>query len=340
MLDAVQMQSWANYDILFEIWQHLQAGSTKLQKVKAHALKDDDPPNLDTWHQIGNHVADTVAKKALVHLDKTSPVHSNYAEHCEYLSIVKQQMQFRYEIQLARAKCLQQQDNNNNPQSYRSYHSNLERLFNMKHDGGVTYAFDDSDFAKVQCSLWGTTISYRLLHWLSLLVWPAEPSGDDSTGITWYELAVNFQTVMQCGLLVNIGTTGNKFLPKQLELHSREFLYSKQVAAFERAITTISTLLRKDVLPKRRQLSSSLRLLGASHGKQGLVDRPQLPRQQQTLETIKRHFEAHHGSTPDMSPEIPLMPADKVFEEHITDIRDRKDWKARISKYNSARKRR
>ena len=147
---------------------------------------------------------------------------------------------------------------------------------------------------------------------------------------------------MHCGLVVNVGTTGNKFLPKQLGLHSHEFPFSKQVAAFERAITTIATLLRRDVLPCRRQLSSSLRLLGATHGKQRLIDRPQMPRQKDSMEAVKSHFAKHRGVRPEESPAIPCMEAHTVlfFEEYWTDVQDLQDWTRRIQRYNSARKRR
>lgn len=279
ILDVAQMQSWANFDILQDIWQYLQQGKSRIVKVKAHSLADNDPPTFDTFHKIGNHAADTTAKTALTHLDQTSPMHQNFQEHTSYLAMVKQQMQFRYDIQVARAKCLQQNEQCSHPQTHATYHDNLERLFALRHDDGVQYSFEQSDFDRVQNSLWGTTFSCRLLTWLSLLVWPRESTTVTSPGITWYELAVNFQTVMQCGLVVNVGTTGNKFLLKQLSLHSHEFPYSRQVAAFERAITTIATLLQREILPCKRQLATSLRLLGASHGKQGLVQRPQMPKQ-------------------------------------------------------------
>ena len=139
---------------------------------------------------------------------------------------------------------------------------------------------------------------------------------------------------------MNAGTTGNKFFPRNLSLGSVEWPYSKQVYAFERVITTMSKLLGKQILPIRRQLSNSLRLLGATHGKQGLKDRPQMQHQQATLRAISSHFEKHRGITVDEPPDIAELPPFRMIAEHETDIADRPNWVQRISRYNAARKRR
>ena len=340
VLDIAQIQTWANFDILKKIWICLQTGLTKLQKVKAHAIQSTDPPNIDTFNKIGNHAADTAAKAALQHLDDTSPMHGNFDEYQQHQKMVMLQMQFRHTLQIARAKCFQQQEISTNPTAFSNFQNKLDHLYNLRHENGTRYTFTAEDFDRVQSSLWGTTVSHRILTWLSLLQWPAIPERSGAQGVTWFELAVNFQTVMQCGLVVNIGTTGNKFLPMQLGLHSHEYPYSKQVAAFERAITTIATLLQKEILPIRRQLSSSLRLLGSTHGRQGILDRPQMPYQAQTLDSIKTHFNNNSGITPETPPEIPEMTPHTIIEEHITDIEDRPDWTQRIRKYNAARRRR
>ena len=340
VLDIAQMQSWANFDILTTIWTSLKTGLTKLEKVKAHDIKITDSPNMDTFEKIGNHAADAAAKAALQHLDEITPMHENYEEHKTQSDMAMQQMKFRHSIQVARAKCLQQKDITQHPHTYCTFQTNRDRLYQVLHEEGMRYSFTDQEFDRLQNSLWGTTFSHRILTWLSLLQWPANPERPGSQGITWFELAVNFQTVMQCGLVVNVGTTGNDFLPKQLSLHSHEYSFSKQVAAFERAITTIAMLLQRDILPLRRQLSSSLRLLGATHGKQGLVDRPQLPRQNETLDIIKGHFLKFQGVTHENPPEILPMKPHVIIEEHWTDRQDSSDWKSRIKKYNAARRRR
>ena len=340
VLDIAQTQTWANFDILKTIWSCLQTGLTKLEKVKAHAIKKTDPPTMDTFVKIGNHAADTAAKAALKHLDETSPMHENYDECQKSHALVMMQMKFRHSLQVARAKCFQQQETSSNPQLFRSFQNKQEHLYNLRHEQGERYTFTEAEFDRLQHSLWGTTFSQRILTWLSMLQWPATPEPTGAQGITWFELAVNFQTVMQCGLVVNIGTTGNDFLPKQLCLHSHEYPYSKQVTAFERAITTIATLLKRDILPRRRQLSSSLRLLGSTHGKQGLVDRPQMPFQTQTLDAIRTHFQKHNGIISEYPPSIPVVTPTAIIDEHWTDQNDRSNWKNRIRKYHAARKRR
>ena len=340
VMDLAQAQAWANFDILQKIWIHLQTGRITIKKVKAHDITRTDPPNYETFVKIGNHAADTAAKAALTQLDNTTPMHENLDEQTTQLTLVEQQMQFRHSIQVARAKCLQQKDVSSHPQTYSSFHDKQERLILLQYNEGIRYHFDEEDFDKLQNSLWGTTFSHRLLHWLSLLQWPTPTERTSETGITWFELAVNFQTVMQSGLVVNIGTTGNNFVPKQLTMYSHEFAYSKQVAAFERAITTMATLLRKEILPFKRQLSSSLRLFGASHGKQGLATRPQMPLQRETLETVRNYFLQHRGKISEETPQILKCEPHCYFEEHWTDQRDRDDWKKRIQRYNCARKRR
>ena len=340
VMDLAQAQAWANFDILQKIWIHLQTGRITIKKVKAHDITKTDPPNYETFVKIGNHAADTAAKAALTQLDNTTPMHKNLEEQTTQLTLVEQQMKFRHSMQVARAKCLQQKDVSNHPQTYSSFHDKQERLILLQYNDGIRYHFDEEDFDKLQNSLWGTTFSHRLLHWLSLLQWPTPTERTSETGITWFELAVNFQTVMQSGLVVNIGTTGNNFVPKQLTMYSHEFAYSKQVAAFERSITTMATLLRKEILPFKRQLSSSLRLFGASHGKQGLATRPQMPLQRETLETVRNYFLKHRGKLSEETPQILKCEPHSYIEEHWTDQRDRDDWKKRIQRYNCARKRR
>jgi len=339
ILDVAQMQSWPNFDILLTIWNHLQLGKTNIVKVKAHDISDKDPPE-ETFNKIGNHAADTAAKEALKQLDRTTPMHQNFTQHVELLEMAKQQMQFRYHIQVARAKCLQQKDNNHHPQTYVTFQANQERLLELHYDDGIQYDFDDTDQDKLQNSLWGTTISLRILAWLQLLRWPSTPADPGAIGITWYELAVNFQTVMQCGLVVNAGGTGKTFQPRQLPLLTNEWPYSRQVQAFERVVTTMAQLIGRNILPIRRQLSSSIRLLGSTHGKQGLIDRPQMVRQTETLSAIIAHFSKHKGATPDAPPPIPDLPASFDIPTPPSDSQDREDWTRRISRYNSARKRR
>lgn len=249
-------------------------------------------------------------------------------------------MQFRYHIQVARAKCLQQKDNTNHPQTYVTFQTNQERLLELHYDDGIRFHFDDADRDKLHNSLWGTTISLRILAWLQLLRWPSTPADPGAIGITWYELAVNFQTVMQCGLVVNTGGTGKTFRPKQLPLLTNEWPYSRQVQAFERVVTTMAQLIGRNILPCRRQLSSSIRLLGSTHGKQGLIDRPQMVRQKETITAIMAHFSKHKGATSETPPSIPDLPAYFTITEHQSDTLDNADWTRRISRYNSARKRR
>ena len=339
ILDVAHMQAWPNFDILLQMWNNLQHGITDIVKIKAHALKESDSP-LDTFNKIGNHAADTAAKAALQHLDTVTPMHQNFLEHTELQEMCRHQMQYRHEIQVARAKCLQQKDSNNRPQQFLSFQAQQQRLMQWTWEPGRQFTFDDEDFDALQNNLWGTTISHRILTWLTTLTWSSDPVDEVTTGITWYELAVNFQTVMQCGLLVNAGTTGNKFLPRNLSLGSVEWPYSKQVYAFERVITTMSKLLGKQILPIRRQLSNSLRLLGATHGKQGLKDRPHMLHQQATLRAISSHFEKHRGITVDEPPNIAEVPPFQMIAEHETDIADKSNWVQRISRYNAARKRR
>ena len=171
ILDVAQMQSWPNFDILLTIWNHLQLGKTNIVKVKAHDISDKDPPE-ETFNKIGNHAADTAAKEALKQLDRTTPMHQNFTQHVELLEMAKQQMQFRYHIQVARAKCLQQKDNNHHPQTYVTFQANQERLLELHYDDGIQYDFDDTDQDKLQNSLWGTTISLRILAWLQLTIAP------------------------------------------------------------------------------------------------------------------------------------------------------------------------
>ena len=106
---------------------------------------------------------------------------------------------------------------------------------------------------------------------------------------------------------------------------------------FERALTHLQTLVTSSILPFERQLASSTRLLGLTHGRQGLHRRPMMMHQDKTIDILVRHFA--HSELPNDSPTVPSLNPYRHLEVEACDEMHSRNWTEREKALKSWRKR-
>ena len=173
------------------------------------------------------------------------------------------------------------------------------------------------------------------------MVWPREtdPLG---AGVTWYELTLSWLYSVQKGIVINTGGHGPMFQPLQLEVNTPDIEFSRQVYAFERAITTLQTLIGRPLFPEKRQQARSVRFLGCGHSKTGFAHRPAFPHQEAIINSLLTHFNQLADDATQTGP--PMVPSLTPIIPWLNDPRDRQDmqkgWHTRATRYNRRRRRR
>ena len=151
------------------------------------------------------------------------------------------------------------------------------------------------------------------------------------------ELAVNFTLTMQVGLVANISSDKKQIDLKRIPIDGKEVHFTRQVYFFERALTHLQTLVPTSILPFERQLASSTRLLGLTHGRQGLHRRPMMMHQDKTIDILVRHFAP--SELPTDSPLIPSLNPYRNLGVEACDEMHSQNWTEREKALKSWRKR-
>ena len=330
-------QGSVNFDLLSSIWEKLQQGAFNIVKVAAHKLHHAEDNITVEFHKLGNEAADQSAKSAwrkFVYSESLLVDNGDLYETVSYDKI----LQFRYALQVARAKALQgQQLQDAHLRADRTFTTQINSLKNWQVNNFWQFTYLQDHDVNLPYCLWGTQYAKQLLVWLSTLKWPSEQSERRGCGITWYELALNFMLTMQVGLVVNTSSEKKQFSLKRLPMDSKEVCFQRQVYSFERALTHLQTLVQSRILPFERQLASSTRLLGLTHGRQGLRRRPEMMHQSLTIDILVRHFA--HDELPTEPPPVPNLIPFQVVEVAACDEAHRTNWKERERTLKNWRKR-
>ena len=335
-LDHCRHHKLPNFDLLVKLWDRLQTGDFVLTKVKAHALSQSQDNPLITFQQLGNEVADIVAKQARLRFEKQCPIAVTHKD-LDDDTFVRKNLVFRYDLQVERSKLLYAKQQVSKPMyASKTFKEQLQKLCPVI-DDPWTFTILPDDFQAIKACLWGTQYAMQILRWLETLRWPADVI-QGSVGISWYELACNFIMVTQTGLVINEGGTGPSFRPQRQCATSSQVLFSRQVFCFERAITNIQSILRRQILPTERTTATSVRCLGLSVGKSGLQRRPQMLYQDELATTLIGHFA--RGDIPAQVPQLPIMRASITIDEQLDDIQHAADWTQRIRIHNREKKKR
>ena len=333
LLDKHKYHKCPNFDLLAKLWDRLQIGDFKVKKVKAHDINPHNDSSFTTFCKIGNEVADPVAKQAREQFERQCPIGETHQD----INQVKQNLAFRYQLQVERTKLLSNRQQTSRPLiASKTFQDQLLQLC-PSYNNTWSFAIQEQDIQAVRSCLWGTQYSIEILRWLETLQWPTDDE-QVAMGISWYELACNFLMVSQKGIVINTGGTGRHFLPKRLCPTSSDVTFSRQAFSFERAITNIQTIVGRRILPMDRAVSTSVRLLGLPVGKSGLTKRPTMLYQDEMVKTLVQHFAS--GDIPEQVPPLPIKPAAFSVDTQPDDIEHSLDWTLRIRIHNREKKKR
>ena len=326
-----------NYDLLQLLWHGLQVSSPEFRKIKTHAF---DPAHESFQDTLGNEAADQAAKHALRRLQRVAPLHTDAFQQIEQRTFKQMHFRYLYDLQVTRAKLFQQLEH---PEPIgdreRPWLTQVDTLKSWVPTEGFSYVPQPADHEALGATMWGSAYSQAILDWLQHVRWP-DVEDTQGAGVSWYELTLSFQYATQRGIVVNVGGHGPHFRPQQLELNNPDIEFSRQNYSFERAISTLQTVLGRALVPTKRIQAKSVRILGRQHAKSGLAHRPAFPFQREICDQM-RHFSLL-AMDPQQSgqPLVPVQTPMIVWTIDPRDQEDADDWAARSTRYNRHRRRR
>ena len=246
--------------------------------MKAHESLMAPTPEL-TFLRKGNSVVDEVAKMASSSLlpDFLSSWDSAYEATKIFTRMLLQQYNMRYEMSMLRVQLDSQQS-----AKPRKDTCDLHWFCHYTVEEPQTFHPPEEAFQHIHASNWGTTFSGLLLDWLTTLMWPrTEPSKTSAVGITWFELAVNFQVVSQQTIPVNVqlpnGKKEHRWQFEDPALDTSQFAYSDLIFSLQGCVKHLQWLLHMGLIPTNKtQKVRSLYLLGGNVFRMGFASRPQM----------------------------------------------------------------
>eukprot|EP00438_Fugacium_kawagutii_P014349 Skav202498 [mRNA] locus=scaffold32:141161:145471:+ [translate_table: standard] len=301
-----------NFDLLQRLhrlyWE--QRHHLPVAKIKSHQQL---PPvaHPDFEDILGNQVADATAVAA--HASMSSDLLAQFQDvrhhHEEASELLKGQFALRQALAELRIRLIQPEVQYGDPSAHK------DQLYAHAVQEGWSYEAPQDEADAVLASRYGYQYSHALMQWLATLRWPSQPEDAPlPTGITWIEMAVNFQLVTQRGLPLNVGTNrAPRFAcPGDLQALDRgAYTFDMEVNAFRHSVEHLEFLTGTAVIPQvSRQRVRSLQLLYGGPIRHGLPLRPQLNFQRETLDAV-----AHYGTqvldgssfTAHLRPEIPIL---------------------------------
>eukprot|EP00438_Fugacium_kawagutii_P035059 Skav236666 [mRNA] locus=scaffold338:177850:179676:+ [translate_table: standard] len=336
--DYAAFHKWGNFDLLQSMWSSLQSGTLRLHKVKAHAWQTQGVDPIVTFHRMGNEQADRAAKSATQSAAQIFLPAISVQQHDEDQNTMREQLLFRYDMHLARAhrQLLMEPAQ---VDGHRSADFQRQQLMDWQIGQRRTFDWPEDMQSVFDASLWGSQHTAYIHAWWTMLDWDQSERPDDP-GISWFELAVNFQIVTQRGLAIN-ESPEQSFTPRYLILQDIDVPYTQQVFAFERTISQLHRLAGVPLPAKRQRHCKSTRILGLAHGKNGLCVRPGMPRQRETIAAIVQHFgQLPYGRMPSQ-PELPTLTSLVTIPVSRIDTEDMASgWLTRHARFRNHRRRR
>ena len=201
---------------------------------------------------------------------------------------------------------------------------NIWRLFNCKtHSNCIPSNVQDI----VRISRFGQQPSTMVFEYLQMLKWPIEPPKEDvALGISWLELYFNFQIVTQFTIPVNVSATvGSEklvWMDEQQVFAVDNFPYHRYVQSFRMCVEHLQKLSKQRLWSLvSRQKTRSLHVLGCQGFRNGLVSRPQMPYQRETVLALRTYMLAIPNRTEFLDhPTRPQLPPLILKPEKIDDL--------------------
>lgn len=320
--DIRTLHAEKNYDLLKKWWNvlHHRHSSAVLIKVKAHESLQAETPEL-SFHRQGNACADEAAKLVSSQMlpEFLRSLDNAYTEAHSFQKQLLQHFHMRYDMAMVRVQIQRQQQ-----QRPRSDTCGLQWFCQYVVEEPQIFRIPEEAFRHVDASNWGTTFSALLLDWLATLKWPTdEPNKATAVGITWFELAINFQTVSQQSIPVSVklenGVKEHRWQFEDQAIDLQQYAYSDLVFSLQGCIKHLQFLLQTTLLPPHKtQKVRSLHLLGGNAFRMGYLARPQMLYQTETMQCVQRYLNAAASTTltfhehPDL-PKLPPLIFPRIF---------------------------
>ena len=258
-------------------------------KIKAHETFESD--SRLTLDRIGNAVADFVAKTASKTLGGQLALwrRQRCLDDQNALHIRKQHYDMLLALTLERQKQQKQHDEHKE-------HVNIDSDLNKNRQTILEHmaTFQLTHFqqfilpSNARISRFGYQPSMMVFEYLQMLKWPTElPNEDVPLGISWLELYFNFQVVTGATIPVNVSATAGSeklvWMDEQQVFTVDNFPYHRYVQSFRFCVEHLQKYSRGLWPEDSRRKTKSLHVLGCLGFRNGLVGRPQLPYQRETV---------------------------------------------------------
>lgn len=247
-----------------------------------------------------------------------------YREKLESVQHLSQEYETRYE--LAKARVAHQKQQAKEEQKEPIQKTGLQCLQEWSIPNPMQYPISEDHKLAAEASRWGVAYTSLIFVWLASLQWPQKDVIEDGTGITWYELAINFWLTTQQAPLINLAR-GNQ--PQQIvnivehpAYDASHYTFAKMIFAFAGAVEHASWLYGEEILPLRKRVKAkSLFQLGANVFRQGLPVRPMMRQQPETMAIIDQYIQQHFDGNNIQFHEYPVIPKQQpIFAPVFADI--------------------
>ena len=287
----------ANQDLLQQLCE-AWLPHCKVHKVQAHRALNTIPCPKERWRALANDAADKAAKLALegeleVVRDTAQAIETWHRDQQAHLVLFT-----RFLVDLAFAERQWDLAANTHgpdcapPQDTPADTSLVAYWQTVAHQHIAPGHLPTPDEQVIVCSTWGAKFSWALWQWASELKWPSHPPRDSSHAISWAELFVNFVVVTGHLPSVPFHLPGDTKQPTYLDHDDPRARMAPSSArtvihSFVAAVDHLSRLAGLHLLcGPRLSKVTSLQALGERQDRKGLLWRPEMPRQQETYETI------------------------------------------------------
>lgn len=305
-----------NADLLTRLWYALRQGDHVIQKIKAHQDPSLETNALQRYHLLGNQYANDMATWASQHL--MQPLVQEFQTHHNEVQVSRNRMRSFYQLQIelniSRAKLdtVQQQSSlTHEVSTTQQRNTTLSTLQDWKIACPWQQSQPTLDLSRY--SVWGKTLTAKLLQWLSQLEWPSNQDEPDVFGVTWLELVCSFwQTV---GVFVPIKRQDQKGFWRMVHIHNYaqaqlyHVKFSEQAKMLCQWIDQVSDLVNTRLFPEfRRGLVRSLYTLGSGIQSSGVRVRCAFPHQHQTVQVLAEYFKTNRSQSMAILPQFEMEP--------------------------------
>lgn len=334
-----ELRDHPEYDLAQRLWIAMQTGTHNFHKVKAHALDVPDANPLDTYHKLGNQVADRAANRACRYLSgniatENQAIMDAKTTHTQHLiQLYKLYLQlFRQRAQVDRIaqRATVPQDNSSRHQQF------VSELKDYAVD--PPWSPPDLHVNNVDKTAWGPWLSGQLLQWMQAVKWPqrAEQHTHQQLGITWLELSLSFAHWIGMYIPVKridakgierLVTPNSYHMAKSMGMKLSEHAHSFSI--WFRQFTDLHDQYQWPDVP--RGMARSLYVLGSGHFTSGFLWRPQFPYQQQVTDTMLEYLRIHKGYAFTALPDLAYTASPETITKVMKETEGK--WQVRCQEY-------